>query len=249
MKLSNRKIVEEILPTTFARVIYQGPEGVIASAPGASTAARLGGSGYIYDYAVSGKSSLRINEDTPATVYLPFTADPEYSFVQLGHSDTCGDSGDKFQDLVTAACLSSPGAALHLLNHGGLYTENYPQEAYEDPAFCKAAVELYTPRIRYVPEKNLTPELYLSAIVGNTELYHDINDGHIPLAPLAKAEFAKAVFARELSGDVINTLKRAFDRQASLFVEAAKDEAWLRAVPAELHGWSPAVKALVSKLD
>lgn len=248
MTLSNRKIVEEILPKTFAKVIYQGKEGAIVSAPGTKSVAMLGGADdELYARAMQSGFEVEFNEETPATVYLPFTADPDYSKVKLGHSRTCED-GDSFQDLVTAACLSSPVAALYLVRHGGLVTENYPQEAYDDPAFCESAVALYIPRIRYVPEKNLTPELYLSALYANEDLYEDLNDGHIPLAPLARPEFAKAVFAHELPGSVIETLKEVFDQHASLFVEAAKNEAWLLAVPAELQGWSPAVKAAVSKL-
>lgn len=86
---------------------------------------------------------------------------------------------------MTAACLASCGTALYLLYHGGLQTDNYPREAYEDPAFCEAAVKVDIPRIRYVRERHLTLEIYLSAIVDNIELYHDLSDGHIPLAPLA----------------------------------------------------------------
>lgn len=249
MTLSNRKIAAEILPGTFAKVIYEGPEGVIAAAPGTATVAALGGaSHYVYERAIEGEDpKARIDENSPAAVYLPYTNDPEYSKVELGHKYCC-DNGKGIEDLVAAACRSSAEAALFLVKHGGLITECYPKEAYDDPAFCEASVALYIPRIAHVPEKNLTPELYLMAIRDNDELYHDFNDGHIPLAPLARADFAKAVFAAKLPDDVIETLSEIFDKNASLFLEAAQDKAWVDAVPAELHGWSTAVKAAVNKL-
>ncbi len=144
MTLFNRKIVEEILPGTFAKVIYQGPEGVIAAAPGVSTVAALGGKGHhVYQRAIEGEDpKAKIDENAPAAVYLPYTDDPEYSMVELGHKYCC-DNGHGIEDLVAAACRSSTETALFLVKHGGLITECYPKEAYDDPAFCKASVALH----------------------------------------------------------------------------------------------------------
>lgn len=247
MPLSNRKIVEEILPNSFARVIYQGREGVIASAPAMNSVETFDDTNrYIDARVISPDSNAEFSEDGPTTIYLPFKDDPEYSLVKLYDSGNC-ESGDKFQDLVTAACLSSPATAMYLLEHGGLLTENYPKGAYDDPAFCKCAVQIYGPRIQCVPLKNLTAELYMQAFSEGEE-FNDLEEGNIPVLPLANPKLARELFSHELSGDAMEGLKEAFARHAPVFAEAARTTDWAEVVPAELWESTTAIRAAVRKL-